>query len=442
MRVHLRVIEGPGRGKAFTFETRDRFLIGRAPDVHFQLVEDPYFSRHHALFEVNPPNVLLQDLKSTNGTYVNNQRITGSKLLAHGDTISGGTSRLQFVIEEVALDVTDPPRFAFAPLPPPMQLAEDKLPVKCLRCDTIAVNELPRARAEEMIYFCDRCQAALIAEPQLVPGYQVVKELGRGGMGAVYLAVHKILGRRAIKMILPRVAISKDVRELFVREASTHALLDHPRVVRVLDFQEPTPGIFCMVMDYVDGTNADDLLREQPGGLPLDVAIEIVSQGLEGLAHAHDKGLVHRDIKGANLLVARDKKGRLGVKLSDFGLAKSYETSGVSGFTKSGDVSGTVPYMAPEQVLDFKNVKPPADLYSMGATLYFLLTGQLAYRFKPNVEPLVTIIEDPIVPIRERKATIPVKVAEVVERAMRKDPAQRYHTADEMREALRTAVSA
>ena len=145
---------------------------------------------------------------------------------------------------------------------------------------------------------------------------------------------------------------------------------------------------------------------------------------------------MHRDIKDANLLVGRDASGGLVVKLSDFGLAKSYETSGASGFTRTGDVSGTIPYMAPEQILDFRNVKPAGDLYSMGATLYHLLTGQLAYNFRKEMDPLVTILEEEIVPVRQRKPTVPAALAAVAERAMKKDPAQRFANAEDMRRAL------
>jgi serine/threonine protein kinase len=291
-----------------------------------------------------------------------------------------------------------------------------------------------------MAYFCDACKLALLVEPKLLPGYQVVKELGRGGMGAVYLAVHQVLGRRAIKMILPRAAMSQRARDMFVREATSQAMLDHPRIVRVLDFQETARGIFCMMMEFIEGTSADRLLETSPGGIEPRLAAEIVGQGLEGLAYAHTKGVVHRDVKDANLLVTRGDRGELAVKLTDFGLAKSYETSGASGFTRTGDVAGTIPYMAPEQITDFRNVKPPADVYSMGATLYHLLTNQPAHNFRSDTDPMITILEDEIVPVRARTPSVPAPIANVVERAMRKDPRERFASADDMRTALFTAA--
>lgn len=452
--MHLRVIEGPDLGRSFTFETRDRFIIGRAPTASFQITQDLFFSRHHLMLEVNPPNVLLQDLKSTNGTFVNDSKVDAPAALKHGDTIWGGNTRLQLMIEEAAPAETAPPTPAAAstaPNPTPLPGLDRllgakptdpsaKVAVRCLRCGTTAANELPRSRAENMAYFCDACQIALLAEPKLLPGYQVVKELGRGGMGAVYLAVHSVLGRRAIKMILPRAAMSQRVRDMFVREATSQAMLDHPRIVRVLDFQETARGIFCMVMEFIEGSSADGLLATNPAGIEPCLAAQIVAQALEGLAHAHGKGLVHRDIKDANLLVGHDDRGDITVKLTDFGLAKSYETSGASGFTRTGDVAGTIPYMAPEQITDFKNVKPAADLYSMGATLYHLLTNAPAYNFRPDADPMITILEEEIVPVRARKPTVPTPIAHVAERAMCKNPGDRFASADAMRAALLAAL--
>src|SRR5262249_31919927 len=147
-----------------------------------------------------------------------------------------------------------------------------------------------------------------------------------------------------------------------------------PNIVQVHDLAEPTPGSFCIVMEYVAGESAEQALARGP--LPMVVAVNIACQALDGLSYAHQRGVVHRDVKEANLLLGADPWGRTVVKVADFGLAKNYHESGASGFTGDGTVAGTLPYMAREQLLDFRYVKPTADIYSMGVTLYRLLTGR------------------------------------------------------------------
>lgn len=434
VRVTFEVVEGPDRGRSFSFEERDRFVIGRAPDSHFPIATDPYFSRRHAMVEVDPPNILLQDLKSSNGTRVNDVRISAPTPLRHGDTFGGGNTKIK-------VSVATPPTPPSGPSGSGNMAASDgPVAVRCGLCGTKAGNELPRTRAEKMAYFCDSCQAKLIDQPRLPPNYELVRVLGKGAMGAVYLARHTGLGRHcAIKMVLPKVATSERMRKMFEREARSQAQLDHARIVRVLDFQETAHGIYCLVMEAVEGPSGDKLLEQNPRGLEASLATEIVAQALEGLAHAHGRGIVHRDIKESNILVGRDPNalGSVAVKLSDFGLAKSYETSGASGFTTTGsNLGGTIPYMPPEQILDYRSVKPPADIYAMGATLYRLLTNQFAYDFRAGTDPFVTILEEQVVPVRARNPAVPARLAAVAETALRKDPTQRFASAEAMRAAL------
>jgi serine/threonine-protein kinase len=259
-------------------------------------------------------------------------------------------------------------------------------------------------------------------------------------MGAVYLAVHAVLGRRAIRTIVPRVATSQRMRELFVHQAASHAVLEHPRIVRLFEVQELASGVLCVVTEHVEGGNAGDLVKHSPEGVDVRMAVAIVVQALEGLAYAHERGLAHRDLKDSKLLIGLDERGTRAVKIADFGITRSYEMSGIGGFTAPGHVVGATPYMAPERILHIVDVKPASDLYSMGATLYYLLTGQHAFSFGAQAEPIVTVLESDIVPIRRRKPSVPQAVAGVVERAMHKDPAQRYRTAEEMRQALLAAV--
>ncbi len=459
MKVRITVTAGPDQGKAFVFDSRDRFFVGRASDCHLCIRKDGFFSRHHFMVEVNPPNVFLRDMNSTNGTYLNDgaERVREADV-RHGDRIRGGETMLRVDVDDrvegpVDSDADTVPPTQLAPRPgqspsPSLDLDQllgpaaarpgDRADVRCLRCGARAPNEQPRSRAENMAWFCDPCQAALRHAPVVLPGYQIVKELGCGGMGCVYLAVHQIMGRKcAIKQILPRAAMSEKLRKSFLREAVEQARLNHPRIVQVFEFQEASPGIFCMIMEFVDGVSADKLLARAPTRrLDPRLAVTIIAQALEALHYAHEQKTVHRDIKDANILVGQGPGGEVAVKLADFGLAKSYEESGASGFTKTGEIGGTIPYMAPEQIVNFKHVRPAADLYSMGATLYRLLTGAFPHDFGPGLDALLVVLENPIVPLRQRAPEVSPALAAAVEKALEKDPARRYRTAEEMRRAL------
>ena len=216
--------------------------------------------------------------------------------------------------------------------------------------------------------------------PQPVPHYSTLRELGRGAMGVVYLAQHHRTGRKvALKLIVPESAAARSAIDRFLREMTVISKLKHPNIVEWLE-QGTTGGRFWFAMEYVDGTNLEAVARDAAHGrYPIDQACRMASQILKGLAHAHTQGFVHRDIKPENILIGRNEKGMLVAKISDFGLAKSYRSIGLSGLTFSGEMRGTIPFMPPEQMLDFKAVKPSGDIYATTATLYFLLTNQFIY---------------------------------------------------------------
>jgi len=451
MKLRIVVTEGPDTGRVFVFERRDRFVVGRSPEASLSVSRDPYFSRHHFLLEIDPPNVLLRDLKSANGTFLNEatERV-GDAPLRDGDVIRAGKTRIR--LEHGASDPDeqaepDAPENAPGPafrksddarLPPTSNDTEE---VRCTRCGSRAKREQPRARAERVAYFCDACRVSLLDQPVLLLGYRLVRELGRGSMGVVYLAVEEATGtQRALKIVLPHAAQSEKARQLFLQEASEQVKLSHPRIVQVLALREVKLGMVCMAMEYVDGPSAEQLLaREGGSGLEPRLAATIIAQALEGLGFAHQAAVVHRDVKEANILVARDASGEVDVKLSDFGLAKSFATSGASGFTHGGAMGGTVLYMAPEQILNFRDVRPAADIYSMGVAFYRLLSGEYPIDVSTR-DPFLAVLEDPIVPLRRRKPALPQELAAVAERALGKRPQDRFATAEDMRSAILAAL--
>jgi serine/threonine-protein kinase len=195
--------------------------------------------------------------------------------------------------------------------------------------------------------------------------------------------------------------------------------------------------MFCIVMEYVPGINAASLVAEHKNKkLDWRLAAHIIRQVLEGIEEAHAHGIIHRDIKPENILIVAGSDDRVSVKLADFGIAKALANAGLIKPTVTGERKGTLAYMAPEQARDSKRVGFAADIYSVGATLYTLLTGQFAREFPEDTAPLLVVMENKVVPILDRDRSIPPRLAAVVERALRTSPAERYQSAREMLDDL------
>ncbi len=259
---------------------------------------------------------------------------------------------------------------------------------------------------------------------QQFPQLDQFEHLGHGGMGVVYKARQRQLNRLvAVKVLPPSVGSDPAFAERFTREAQALARLNHQNIVQVYDFGQ-TAEFFYFVMEFVDGVNIRALIRD--GNLQPEEVLKIVPQICEALQFAHDEGIVHRDIKPENILI--DKKGR--VKIADFGLAKllGQGTEDLS-LTGTGQVMGTLGYMAPEQMQQSHSVDHRADIYSLGVVLYEMLTGQLPFgRFQPP----------------SQKVQVDVRLDEVVLRSLESEPGRRYQHASDVKtdvEAISSVAS-
>ncbi|MFZ1699621.1 MAG: FHA domain-containing serine/threonine-protein kinase [Pyrinomonadaceae bacterium] len=435
MRVTLHVAAGPQTGRDFTFDQHDTFMIGRSEDAQFCLPHDKYFSRHHCILEIAPPQAFLRDLDSTNGTYVNGMRVETAHLKS-GDRIQGGETILEVEVSTGLEEFDDTARMPGGTQPSIVN-------VTCLNC-SVPANVEAADPSERLSFICDECRVKLKQNPQPIPGYQMIRVIGQGGMGSVMLGRSEKDGRAvAIKTLLPEVAVSEQSLKRFLREIEVAAALSHHNIVEYIEHGTHN-GLVYLVTEFVVGMDAARLSKHRGGRLDYREMVSVVSQTLAALDFAHSQGFVHRDIKEQNILVTGEAPA-LTAKLTDFGLSKSFKQTGMSGVTMVGDVAGTIAYMPPEQIRDFKDVKPPSDIYAMGMTAYSLLTGAHALDIAPKAgiaETVKAIFEKPIIPVLNRVPNVPPHVAAVIETALSKHIDSRWRTAGAMREALLNAAAA
>jgi serine/threonine-protein kinase len=436
MRVILDVVHGPRRGQSFVFDRHDTFIVGRSRFVHCPMPEDSALSRDHFIVEVNPPRCELRDLGSTNGTYVNDNKVDRIRLNP-GDMIAAGQSIFAIRIEGLTGEGDGGAKNRTVALGLNGQV------FTCAGCGVKAppgvdiASDHDATILDSIQWLCDLCRGEIATSPQPVPTYTTIRLLGRGGMGVVYQAKSIQTGRMvALKLIVPENAATRSAIERFLREMSVISQLKHPNIVELIE-QGMTKGQCWFTMEYVAGTNLEALANAEPGRYPINQACRMASQILKGLEHAHSLGFVHRDIKPENILIGQSPAG-LVAKISDFGLAKSFRGLGLSGLTFSGEMRGTVPFMPPEQMLDFKAVQPISDLYSTAATLYYLITGQFIYDQVGEGGDLIRmLLEESPVPIQERRPDVPDGLAHVMAKGLARDPASRFPTASALRRALR-----
>lgn len=291
-----------------------------------------------------------------------------------------------------------------------------------------------------------------------VPGYKVLGKLGQGGMGHVYKATQERLNRLVALKIIRKESLSQDPRAVrrFQREAQAAAQLSHPNIIVIYDFNQ-SGNTYYIAMEYIEGVDLHQLVQDY-GPLPMDLASELILQTASGLHHAYEAGMVHRDIKPSNLMVALPKTdgasrpaapGEAGlrallqkslVKILDMGtalLAQGVDTDSAK-WTQHGTLMGTPDYLAPEQAMDSHSVDIRADLYSLGCTYYYLLTGKAPFGQYPLMKKLMMHQSVLPKPVREFRPEVSPQIEMVVHRLMAKRPEDRFQTPAELVEALTT----
>jgi serine/threonine protein kinase/WD40 repeat protein len=268
-----------------------------------------------------------------------------------------------------------------------------------------------------------------------IGAYRLLDKLGEGGMGQVFKARHKHMNRLvALKLMRKEKLSSVNSVQRFYQEVQAAAALVHPNIALAFDAGQAGSSHFFS-MEFVDGPDLARLVREK-GPLPVTQACDFIRQAALGLQHAHERGLVHRDVKPSNLLVSSEG-GKPTVKILDLGLARlgdSFQKE--RGLTKMGQVIGTPDYLAPEQALDAHNVDTRADVYSLGCSLFFLLAGRAPYQAESLAELLLKHQMDPTPSVRKHRSDVPAALDELLQGMMAKKPADRPSTPGAVAEAL------
>ena len=286
----------------------------------------------------------------------------------------------------------------------------------------------------------------------LLGQYRVLDELGEGGFGKVYKAVHGMLKRlAAVKVITPKLAQNPRIRNLFLREMSAMTRLAHPNIALAYDANQ-TDDVLWFAMEYVDGPNLAQYVAER-GPLPIPLACAVMSQAARALQFAHENGVVHRDVKPANLLLPGagafsepaafpGESAAVLVKMVDFGLAKLFPLGApdAASICREGECIGTPGFMSPEQARNSHGVDVRSDLYSLGCVFYFALTARPPFQGDTTVEIITEQLEKEPVPLLSLRPDVPPEVAYLVRRLMSKRPELRFPTPADFIEALNFAL--
>ncbi len=479
--VSLTVTIGPLKGREFTYAERTTCIVGRAQDCSPQLSDNEHatVSRHHCILDINPPDIRVRDFGSLNGTYVNKVKIgqrrvhqtpeqAAAEVFPEHDLSDGDELRVGGTVFRVSVHV--PARCVACHA----EIADDEpwdAAGRCAACRATAIRtDLAPAvraatpkrcaacrrpipdRADPLTDLCVVCRAepdkviehlltrARSGGPELAAlrHCTLVRTLGRGGMGAVFLirddAANQLL---ALKLMLTQADHRTDGRARFLREAALGKVIRHSRIVTVHHVGAACE-VFFFTLEYCPGGSLADLVARRGGRLPVDEALPIALQALDGLDHAHRHGLVHRDLTPHNILLTAGDSPV--AKVGDFGLAKLFDLAGLSGLTRTGAAAGKPRFVPRQQVVNFKYAQPDVDVWALAACLYWSLTGASPRDFPAGKDAWLHVLQSDPVPIRDRDRTVPARLATVTDQALRDRPTIGFPTAIELRDALADAL--
>ncbi|MBL4846654.1 MAG: protein kinase [Planctomycetes bacterium] len=444
-RVAMRMVRGARAGEIITLADNQSVIMGRGSESNFR-IPDPSISRRHCQIANTQRGLLIADLGSSNGTYVNGQRLaTGWAALRPNDQVILGQNEVRVIGYEQQQQQGYPPQQgSHVSQQQPQQgsyagqqqqMQQQQMQQQQMQQQQMQQQQMQQQQMQQQGGQAQsgrqQQQQGLEVDPNLIDGYQIQVKLGQGAFGSVYRALqisnNQIVALKTIKPQLVREP--KDLKRFF-REAETGRKLVHPNITQIFDAGE-CRGVHWIAMEFIDGSEISKLI-DQFGRLDVGYALRVVIQIANALQHAADQGIVHRDIKPENIMITSQCVS----KLVDFGLAKSFEQAGSSGLTAPGEGMGTLAYMPPEQLDNALNADQRSDIYSLGATLYHMLSGSRPFNEKTTRSFIMKILNKMPPPIRQVNPTVPQELSDIIERAMAKKPEDRYQQPGEMEAEL------
>ena len=439
MRFGLQIVRGARAGDSVPLEDGQTAILGRGTDTSVR-IQDPSISRRHCQISNTPRGLLIADLGSANGTYVNGQRLKpGWAQLAPGDQVIIGQNEVRIASMDAPPPVPATPTAAFAAAGVATAMAANAGPPVCVSCNRqISPTEIRDNRYRQDTngrLLCADCLSQFDFDPNLIEGYRLEKKLGQGAFGSVYKAVHlETQEVMALKTIRPQLVSSERDIARFTREAETGQQLVHPHILRIHDHGQSN-GLHFIAMEYIPGREVSKLIQEY-GRLDVGYAMRVGIQIANALQHAFEKGIVHRDIKPDNIMVLQEPRRGVVAKLVDFGLAKCFTEAGNSGLTAPGEGMGTLAYMPPEQLDNALNADQRSDIYALGATLYHMLAGQRPFNEKTTRSFIMKILHHKPEPLTKHNPQVPQELEDIIQRAMAKKQEDRYQAPKELEQDL------
>lgn len=452
MSLRLEVLEGPMLGSVFEFRQPDSYTVGRAADCQLSLSKDPYVSRHHFVLDAQPPACSIKDLGSRNGVVVNDvryfaeppegvpevERAPGELSLKHGDCIQVGHTVIRVVV------MADAPCRRCGVEFSPHDQETGVWTGEEFTCSKCAVeHEAQGGSSREESIDLDIGPEKTVptgGRDQLpnIPGFRVQGCVGKGFYTQIYLARDLSNGRKVALRMQPAgdsEVVDSRLRELF-RDTEFSTRLKHRNVAQ-WQKTDASGRLGIYYLPYWPLGTLKDLVSQQGGKLGEEDAAAFVLQALDGLAYLHDERILHRSLRPSNLLVSRHEMGFV-IRITGFGLAKDLGGSEDVKPPEDRVKTSTFPFLPREQVQSFADVGPAADVFAMGATLYYLITRSAPYSLEGAPDPLQVILEGQTVPVRKRDPGVSVELAAVIDRAVHANPDERFASAAEFRSALLT----